>query len=184
MTRKPTPYKPQTPARKRSRGFQRAGQTARSAIGQIAGKKGFAEPEVLLRWSEIAGESISTICRPVKVHYGASKGLGATLIVQTDSARAPEVEHLGPTIVARVNQFYGYRAVSRLKVTQSTGLARAGGFAEDRTGFSGPDTAPKDADLTRAAQMTDGIENTDLKDALTRMGSHIFARARAGIPHS
>ena len=47
--------------------------------------------------------------------------LGATLVVRVEGARATEVEHLGPRIIERVNQFYGYRAIDRLKVTQVTG---------------------------------------------------------------
>ena len=99
-------------------------------------------------------------------------------MVRTEGARAPEVEHLGPRIIERVNQFYGYRAIARLKVVQTTG---AGGFAEEPAGFAGrPNAAPAEpgaAETARAAELTRGIQNQALRAALTRMGAHVLARA-------
>lgn len=170
------PYN-RTPGRK-ARGFRRAGDTTRGTFAQIAGKQGFAEANVLLRWSEIVGEDLSGKCRPVKVTYRSKRSLGATLIVQTDSGRAPEVEHLGPRIVERVNQFYGYRAIGTMKVTQSTGLGVARGFSEDAPTFSGPDNGPSQADATRAHDLTSEIQSPGLRDALARMGAHVLAQSR------
>ena len=187
MAPKPKPRNLATPARRRGRGFQSAGATVRGAVDQMAGRQGFAESEVLLRWPEIAGEALAKVCRPVKVHYGASRNLGATLIVQTDSGRAPEVEHQGPVLVDRVNQFYGYRAISRLKVTQSTGLGRAPGFAEGQAAFTGQpvqQTEPTARDQKTAAAMAEQIENPGLREALSRMGAHVLAQSRTDTSKS
>jgi hypothetical protein len=160
------------------RGFRSAAETARRRLGEAAAGHGFAEPEVLIRWPEVVGEQLSSLCVPVKVSYPRSQGLGATLVVRTEGARAPEVEHLGPRIIERVNQFYGYRAIARLKVTQTTG---AGGFAEEPARFAGrPNAAPAEpgaAETTRAAELTRGIQNEALRAALTRMGAHVLARS-------
>ena len=128
MAKSPDNRKPET-ARSR-KGFQHAAATARGAVDRIAGKQGFAEANVLLNWPAIAGAELAATCQPVKVTYGPQRTLGATLIVQASSARAPEIEMKGPMIVERVNQYYGYRAISRLKVTQSTGLGPSPGFSE------------------------------------------------------
>lgn len=181
MTRKPKPRKMPAPTKHRNRGFQRAADTSRRAVEQIAGSKGFAEADVLMRWPEIVGEDLSTKCRPVKVSYGAKRSVAAELIVQTDSGRAPEIEHLGPVIVERVNSYYGYRAIRRLKVTQSTGLGRAVGFADDASKFQGPDAEPTQPDTKKAADMAKDIESPGLRAALTRMGANVLARERAGL---
>jgi hypothetical protein len=165
------------PMKRGRRGFRSAGETARRRLGEAAAGHGFAEPEVLIRWPEVVGERLSGLCVPVKVSYPRGGGLGATLLVRVEGARATEVEHLGPRIVERVNQFYGYRAIARLKVTQTTG----GGFTEEPARFVGlqqdipiEPSAPAKA---RAAELTQGIENESLRVALTRMGSHVFARS-------
>ncbi len=159
----------------RGRGFRSAGETARKRLGEAAAGHGFAEPEVLVRWSEVVGERLSGLCLPVKVSYSGAHRLGATLVVRVEGARATEVEHLGPRIIERVNQFYGYRAIDRLKVTQTSG-----GFAEAQAGYAGrppaAPAAPSPAAEARAAELTRGIESEALRAALTRMGAHLLSR--------
>lgn len=165
---------------KRGRGgFRRAADRARPVLEAVAGRHGFAQADVLLRWTEIAGEALAPTCRPVRVSYRGDRRFGATLVVQADGARAPEVEHLAPRIIERVNQFYGYRAVSRLRITQS---GSRGGFAEAPAPFARPATAaaePTEVETARAAGLTEGVEDAGLRAALTRLGAHVLARGRA-----
>jgi hypothetical protein len=165
------------PDRARGRGFRSPAETARRRLGEAAAGHGFAEPEVLMRWPEVVGERLSGLCQPVKVSYPRTQGLGATLVVRAEGARAPEVEHLGPRIIERVNQFYGYRAIGKLKVTQTTGVA---GFGEEPARFAGrPAAAPAEPDAdakARAADLAQDIRNPELRAALTRMGAHVLAR--------
>lgn len=162
----------------RGGGFRQASDRARPALDKIAGRHGFAELDVLIRWPEIVGEALAPICRPVRVRYGSARKFGATLVVETNSARAPEVDHLSPRIIERVNQFYGYRAVSRLQITQS-GMA---GLAEAKAGFEGPDLAPDPDDRKRAEALTAGVDDEDLRAALNRLGANVLARGRQRSP--
>ena len=169
------------PTTRRGRGFRSAGETARKRLGEAAAGHGFAEPEVLMRWPEVVGERLAALCVPVKVGYPRAGRLGATLVVRVEGARATEVEHLGPRIIERVNQFYGYRAIDELKVTQKTGSGGAsGGFADEPARFAGrPQAAasePSPEAKARAAEMTRGIQSEALRAALTRMGAHVLAR--------
>jgi hypothetical protein len=111
--------------RRKSRGFQRAAAAASPLIKAAGASRGLAEPRLLRDWAEIAGDSFAAICRPVRLTWGGRRGLGATLVVSADGPRALEVEHLAPQLIERVNQSYGHRAVSRLKVVQ-TGAAPTG----------------------------------------------------------
>lgn len=176
MTSKTDDRKPER--RRGARGFQRAGAMARKTVDRIAGKYGFAEADVLLNWSAIVGEALSGACQPVKVSYSRERTLGATLIVQANSARAPEVEMKGPSIIERVNQYYGYRAIRRLKVTQSTGLGHAPGLAEPRADFTGPDAGPTPEERRRAAEMAEDIRTPGLREQIARMGANVLARDR------
>jgi hypothetical protein len=163
---------------RRGGGFRRAADRARPVLEQVAGKHGFAQADVLVRWAEIVGEALAPTCRPVKVRYGAKRDLGATLVVQADGPRAPEVEHLGPRIIERVNQFYGYRAVSRLRIVQTA----AAGFAEPAAAFAGPDLSPSPAETERAAELAAGVADDGLRAALTRLGANVLARGRRPHP--
>ena len=163
-----------------ARGFRRASESARRQLGSAATRYGFAEAEVLLRWAEVTGEALSGLCRPVRVRYPRSRALGATLVVEATGARGPEVEMQAPRIVERVNSFYGYRAISRLKVTQTeTGAAEFAGFAEGQQPFRGPEPAAQDpAAAGRAREMAGRAENPELRAALTRLGTYVLAGSR------
>ena len=194
-------------ARSRGRGFRHAGVAALPRVAPVAEKLGFAESEVLLRWPDIAGAALAALCHPVKVSYGRGAGLGATLTVRAEGAVAPEVEHLAPQIVERVNAYYGYRAISRLKITQATGFAGeakglACGFGEDAPRFDGhvgggdrarPASSPwrgearPPADTTPAAmaearKLASGISSPALRDALAQMGGYVLSRSRRPAP--
>lgn len=162
----------------RGGGFRMASDRARPALDKIAGRHGFAELDVLIRWPEIVGEALAPICRPVRVRYGSARKFGATLVVETNSARAPEVDHLSPRIIERVNQFYGYRAVSRLQIVQTGTI----GFAETQATFQGPDHMPDAADARRAEALTKGIHDDDLRAALNRLGANVLAQSRRRSP--
>jgi hypothetical protein len=173
--------------RRRGSGFRRAGDETRPVLDKVAGRHGFAQADVLLRWAEIVGEALAPTCRPVRVSYrGGRDGdrdrdqtLGATLVVQSNSARAPEVEHLAPRIIERVNQFYGYRAVARIRITQTgTAMGFTPGFGEAPAAFARPEACPTGDDTARAAALTEGVEDAALRGALTRLGANVLARSR------
>lgn len=175
------------PTARRGRSFHRAGTALRRRISEAAAKRGFAEPDILLRWPEIVGAELAEQVRPVQISYGrASPGFGATLVVQVPGARATEIEHSAGRIVERVNAFYGYRAVSRLRLTQASGArGRARGFAEPAAPFAGkpaePDGPPPEPDpdaQARAAAMVSGIRRPGLRDALARLGAAVLSGAK------
>ena len=165
--------------RKRRGGFRQAGASADATIRQTVGSAGFAEPDVLLRWIEIAGPVLAAHCRPVKVEYGSAR-LGATLVVQVASARAPEVEMQAPKMRERINQFYGYGAISRIRITQSSGLGS--GFSEGQRTFEGLALEPSKLHSERASRMAGNIKDPDLRAALTRMGAHVLSRTSPSKP--
>lgn len=172
--------------RKRSparRGTRHAADAASSVMSAVAERKGFAETRVLTRWVEIVGPELSSRCRPVTVKYGSNRAMAATLVVEADGGRAAEVTHLGPKLIERVNQYYGYRAIGRISVRQ--GVRTAAGFAEGQKAFEGQHgtstaapSEPTDTDRRRAEQLTKSIQTPELRDALARMGSHVLARSR------
>lgn len=164
-----------TTARRRSRSFVAVAACARPTLAEAAAGRGFAQPEVLTRWAEIVGDHLAGLCLPVKVTYACERSFGATLIVRVEGARAPEVELLAPRILERINQFYGYRAIARVRLTQ-TGPAAS--FAAPRAACA-PAAAPGPAEAQEAAELARGIEDACLRAALTRLGAHVLARRRA-----
>lgn len=158
-----------------TRGFSRAATLMQERIRSAGEKRGFAVARLLTHWSEIAGEEVAAIARPVKVGYGRG-GIGATLTLLTTGAQAPMVEMQLPLIRDRVNACYGYNAIARVRVTQTAPT----GFAEGQAQFGpAPKSTPREPAPQARAQAhacTDGVHDTALRDALDRLGAQVLSK--------
>lgn len=150
-------------------GFVHAGGLLGTKLRTSAEKRGFAEVRLLTQWAEIVGADTAAMTRPVSVSYGAG-GMGATLILLAEGAHAPQLQMQLPAIKDRVNACYGYNAISRIKLTQTS----ATGFAEEPAVFVPKDAAPiRDADINSALSK---IGDPDLRAALDQLGRSVLAR--------
>ena len=162
--------KPVLWGKQRARGFFAASDYVRTTVRQAGSSHGFAESRLLTQWRETVGEEMAAFCEPVRVSY-ASQEFGATLIVWCDGARAPEVELLKPRLLERVNQKYGYNAISRIHISQSE-------KPPQRTQPQGP---PQRRALTADEQslvddIVSDVCDPDLKEALRRLGRNVKSR--------
>ncbi|WP_417514201.1 DUF721 domain-containing protein [Minwuia sp.] len=105
---------------RRGGGFRPAGEQAARILSPVLRKRGFAHVEVVQRWAEIVGPTLSDQCRPERLAWPRddSTGEGATLHMMVSSGWATEVQHLQPLIIERINRFFGWRAVTGLKLRQ------------------------------------------------------------------
>jgi hypothetical protein len=136
--------------------------------------RGFAQSRLLTQWTEIAGEQIAAISRPVEVSYGRG-GMGATLTLLTTGSHAPVLEMEKEKLRARVNSVYGYNAIARIRVTQTA----ATGFAEGRVAFehgnARPEASPVDPALRRKAdELAQPVTDDGLRSALALLGENIL----------
>ena len=166
------------PRQSTTKGFKRTATLLGDRIRKAGESRGFAVSRVLTHWAEIVGEDTAAICRPVDVSYGRG-GFGATLSILTTGAQAPMLEMQKEQIRAKVNAVYGYNAISRVRITQTAKT----GFAEGQATFlNAPHAAqPKQTDpaLTAKAQAaTTDIHNSDLRQALERLGQNVLTNAK------
>ncbi len=114
------PTKPRIKKPFKRKGFLQAGSLLEIGLRQSMAKRGFGESRVLTHWAEIVGADIARIAEPLKLNY-PKDGFGADLVVLCVGANAPLVQMQIPDIIERVNSCYGYRAITRVKVTQTRG---------------------------------------------------------------
>ena len=103
-------------------GFKKASILLKKSIQKASESRGFAQSRVLTHWSEIVGEEISSVSIPTKVSY-KTDGLGATLTILTSGSSGPILEMQKEFIRNKINAVYGYNAVHKIKITQSSPLA-------------------------------------------------------------
>ena len=106
----------------RKHGFKKASVLLKKNIQKVSESRGFAQSRVLTHWSEIVGEEISSVSVPTKVSY-KTDGLGATLTILTSGSSGPILEMQKEFIRTKINAVYGYNAVQKIKITQSSPLA-------------------------------------------------------------
>ena len=107
-------------------GRARAAGELIGAVGGVAFRRfGFIQASVVSRWAEIVGERYAKVSSPESIRFPAGRKSGGTLNIVVQGAHAPLMQHLAPTIVERVNRFFGYAAVDKLSFRQGAPLAKA-----------------------------------------------------------
>ncbi|MFN4353224.1 DUF721 domain-containing protein [Parvibaculum sp.] len=147
---------------------------ARSAFA----KRGFAEAHILAHWPEIVGSGLAEFSSPEKLVFPRVSGeeakarrQGATLVLRVDGPVAVEIRHLEPQIIDRINGYYGYSAVQRLKLVQ---------------GPLPPKPRPryrkirslKPEERQALTQDLESIEEPALKQALEKLGERVIGASR------
>nr|WP_315470733.1 DciA family protein [uncultured Sphingorhabdus sp.] len=88
-------------------------------IGRAAFRRfGFVQSSVVSRWDEIVGARYAAVSAPEAIRFPVGKKSDGTLELTVEGAHATMIQHVLPEIMDRVNRFFGYGAVARVKVRQ------------------------------------------------------------------
>lgn len=121
------------------------GSTAR-AVGAFVPKLtaaaferfGFHSAEIMMSWDAIVGGDLARLARPEAIKWPRITNSGhncetevrpraaATLTIACDPAHALEVSYRTQTIIDQINRYFGYRAITQLKIRQVPMTAGAG----------------------------------------------------------
>lgn len=133
------PDKPKTPEKRGQakrgpiKGKKRAGQhyrrprggSAKSVgelmpqIGRTAFRRfGFVQSNVVTRWPEIVGPTHAKVCAPEAIRFPPGEKTDGILQLVVVPAHAPLIQQVTEEIMERVNRFFGYKAVARVKIRQ------------------------------------------------------------------
>ncbi|HYB58411.1 MAG TPA: DciA family protein [Alphaproteobacteria bacterium] len=143
----------------------------------VMGKRGFAEAGLLADWPAVVGQDVAAKALPERLDFPRGERSEGTLHVRVEGAWALALQHLEPQLVERINAYFGYRAVSRLKLHQGPLARRA---------ETPPKTAPPAAEVSGAgavdadaglAEKLAAVENPGLRAALARFSRALRARA-------
>jgi len=160
-----------------TKGFKRTSSLLQTQIRKTSESRGFAQSRLLTHWTEIAGDDIAAISRPVEVRYGRG-GFGATLTLLTTGAHAPMLEMQKEKLREKVNAVYGYNAISRVRITQtaSTGFSEGQVSFDHRPANIHTDETPHI--LPQAQQVARGVEDDQLRTALERLASNVYSKTK------
>ena len=101
-------------------------------IGRAAFRRfGFVQSSVVTRWPEIVGETHARVCAPESIRFPPGEKSDGILQLVVTPAHAPLIQHVIPEIIERVNRFFGYKAVVKVKMRQ--GAVKPPSAGEKRT---------------------------------------------------
>lgn len=166
------------PRRPTAQQFTRAATLLQGQIRRAGESRGFAVTRLLTHWSEIVGQDVAGIARPVDVSYGR-QGMGATLTVLTTGAQAPMLEIQKERLREKVNAVYGYNAIARIRITQTAPT----GFSEGQADFSHApkprqEPAPDPVVSRTAAEVAAGLGDEKLRAAIESLARNVLSKSK------
>jgi len=117
--RKPSTARKARPFERRRGGPARQIADLMPQISRTAFRRfGFVQSSVVTRWPEIVGPTHARACTPEAIRFPPGEKSEGILQLVVTPAQAPLIQHVIPEIIERVNRFFGYNAVARVKLRQ------------------------------------------------------------------
>ncbi|MGI9386309.1 MAG: DUF721 domain-containing protein [Methyloligellaceae bacterium] len=146
-------------------------------------KFGFPAAAIVTDWPAIVGPELAGYTLPERLRWprgrqhmtgqtfrddsNSGPERGATLILRVDGPRAIEVQFMAGQIIERINVYFGYRAVSELRILQAP-LTRAKEASRPQ----------KTSEQSRPIAPLPPMENQALRQALERLAANIGSTKR------
>lgn len=138
----------------------------RPVTRKAIGKQAAAIGQLMADWPALFPDGPVRHAWPEALSFPRGRGMGGTLTLRVDPVDALILQHGGDRIIARVNQHLGQEAVIRLKFVQRI---------PDKT-RPAPRRSRATGDVSEIDAMVEGVENSDLRDRLRRIGIALWTR--------
>ncbi|MBR7158732.1 MAG: DUF721 domain-containing protein [Alphaproteobacteria bacterium] len=135
----------------------------------VLGKKGFSDIDIIVNWEDIIGTKTAQYVHPLKLAFPKGKRDNAVLhVAVAGGAFAAELSHNKLTVLAKINTFFGYQAVSDIKIKQEAFTP-----AQDTASEKSSATAPELSDGLKS--LLAGIDDEEMQESLARLGKAVIA---------
>ena len=105
-------------AHPRANGVRSVSDLVGRAGGAAFRRFGFVQHTIVARWPEIIGARYAAVTAPESIRFPHGRKSQGTLSLTVEGAHAPMLQHVVPTIIERVNRFFGYPAIERVALKQ------------------------------------------------------------------
>ncbi|MEM1377323.1 MAG: DciA family protein [Pseudomonadota bacterium] len=157
------------------RGARQVASLASKLIDPLLAKRVGLTTALISTWPEIVGEDVASRSRPIKIKWPPKASDGefqpGTLIIAAQAMAALHLQHETTEIIARVNAFMGYTAISAVKIEQRQSVA-----LNQRTARRMRPLTQTEARKVEGAVAS--VENERLKNALRAMGQSVLREKR------
>jgi len=96
-----------------------------SLLAPVLQKKAGLNVRLIRNWAEIVGQAVAAAAVPVKISWprqadkaGSGNYAAAVLVIACFGYEAVKLQHETSEIIARINRFFGYRAIGKIRIEQ------------------------------------------------------------------
>ena len=93
-------------------------QHIEKSIGNVFGTYGTIYCKIVSDWSLIVGEQLKHKATPIGINFSKNKSNSATLSLEVlNPCYGLEVQMMTETILEKLSIYFGYKAISKIKIT-------------------------------------------------------------------
>lgn len=151
------------------------GEAVAALTRPIVAKRGFARAGLVAEWATIVGDRLASSSVPERVSYPPKQSRDGTLHLRVASGSlAMELQHLEPELIERINGYFGYPAIARVRLIQGPLPAAA-----SRPARPLPPRSLTSEEEHALGERLAGVGDADLRSALAALGRAVMARGGA-----
>ena len=155
------------------RGPQQISELVSGVLNPLMQQRAGMTMQLVMAWEEIAGHIHADYTRPEKLEWPRQISddepfMPATLCIACESARAIYLQHETGMIIERVNSFFGFNAIDRIKIVQKS-------VQTTEKPRRRPPTQLDPQQQKRLSDLVNSVEDEKLKQALSKMGKGVFS---------
>ena len=156
--------------------MRQIGGSIRDLLDPMMAKRANVDLSLALAWQQVAGEKLSGRTQPLHIQWPQRLSPDdafkpGTLVVAAEGSVALDLQYTSGELVERINRFFGYPAVARIKIEQKPVMR----FREKRKRVEPVLSEGEKAGLEASLN---GIEDEGLRDTLFRLGANVLAGKR------
>ena len=134
------------------------------------GRRGFADAAIATDWPSIVGDHIGRLSAPEQIVYPGGERRDGTLHLRIENgALALALQHLEPVLIERINGYFGFRAVSRVRLNQGPVPPRP-------ARANPPETVLAPNEEQELEKVLTGVVDPGLRQTLDGLGRAILGR--------
>ena len=133
--------------------------TLPKSIKKIINKKGHVYSETLNNWKNLVGNELFKVCYP-KTFKNSNKFGVSTLVIMVKRGHEVDVEYSKKDILNKMNNFFGYSVVEKLKFIS---------FDDEHEMTGSSDTKVKNVAISKYQDKIKDVKNEKIKKSLTEL---------------
>ena len=140
---------------------------------KMLGKKAFVEADVIGAWREIVGEETANFSKPMKIDFRKEERNNGTLWIEAASgAVALELQTKTKILLEKVNTFFGYAAISKIKIIQNPNVYSSLKMNSDIYNLEKKLVTPEEQNYITL--LSGEVKTPELSQALEKLGKAVF----------